>query len=226
MQQLAAKTVLVTSADQYMGPPIADLFEEHGASITRDTGAAYDADAVIRLFADGVPDIMVANLAEPPLPAPVDAITDSQWQQLFDSLVHPLMRLVRAVAGPMKERGHGKVIAVTSAAPLRGIPHASAYCAARGAQNSFIRAAGLELAKANIQVNAIAQNYVRNNTYYPDDLLDRETFKAHLQQLVPTKAVAEARETAELALYLAGPHSTHMVGQIIPFAGGWSTTTG
>lgn len=226
MQLLAARSALVTSADRYMGPPIADLFEEHGASVTRDSGSAYDAETVIRLFDGGVPDIMVANLAEPPLPSPVDAITDSQWHQLFDSLVHPLMRLVRAAAGPMKERGHGKIIAVTSAAPLRGIPHASAYCAARGAQNSFIRAAGLELAKANVQVNAIAQNYVRNDTYYPDEMLERERFKSHLQQMVPTKAVAQARETAQLALYLAGPHSTHMVGQIIPFAGGWSTTTG
>ncbi len=83
-----------------------------------------------------------------------------------------------------------------------------------------------ELAKFNIQVNAIAQNYVRNNTYYPDDLLEQDKFNKHLQQMVPSKRVAESRETAELALYLAGPHSTHMVGQILPFAGGWTTTTG
>lgn len=226
MRQLSAKKVLVTSADQYMGPAIADLFEQQGASVTRDIGVCYDKQDVIRLFADDVPDIMVANLSKPPLPAQVDAITDGQWQELFDALVHPLMCLVRGVAGPMKKRGHGKIIAVTSAAPLRGIPHASAYCAARGAQNSFVRAVGLELAKANVQVNAIAQNYVRNNTYYPDDMLEKDSFKSHLQQMVPSKTVAQSRETAQLALYLAGPHSTHMVGQVIPFAGGWSTTTG
>ncbi len=76
----------------------------------------------------------------------------------------------------MKERQSGKIVAVTSAAPLRGIPNTSGYCAARGAQNAFIRAIGLELAKFNIQVNAIAQNYVRNETYYPDTLLQNEKF--------------------------------------------------
>ena len=136
------------------------------------------------------------------------------------------MRLVRAVSGTMKQRGHGKIVAITSAAPLRGIPHASAYCAAREAQNSFLRAAGLELAKFDIQVNAIAQNHVRNYTYYVDELLEQDRFNKHLQQIVPTKRVAEARETAELAMYLAGPHCTHLFGQFFPTAGGWTTTTG
>ena len=226
MVSLVNKTALITSAGRYMGPAIAELFEQCGATVVRDNGEFYHAQELDQLLDAGIPDIIIANLAEPPLATTVDAIVDEDWQRLFDKLVHPLMRLVRAVSRPMKQRGHGKIIAVTSAAPLRGIPHASAYCAARGAQNSFLRAAGLELARFNIQVNAIAQNYVRNDTYYPDELLDKDTFVKHLQQMVPTKRVAEARETAELALYLVGPHSTHMVGQILPLAGGWTTTTG
>jgi len=141
-------------------------------------------------------------------------------------ILHGTMHCSRAVLPGMIERGGGKIIAITSAAPLRGIPHAAAYCAARGAQNAFIRATGLELAKFNIQVNAIAQNYIRNDTYYPDDMLESPKFQQHLQQMVPTKRVAEARETAQLALYLASPHCTHMVGQVLPLAGGWATTTG
>jgi 2-keto-3-deoxy-L-fuconate dehydrogenase len=224
-QQLSNKSVLVTSANRYMGPAIADLFEEAGARVIRDHGKLY-SDAEIRPLVAEVPDIIVINLSEPPLPAVVDMIEDGQWHTLFDALVHPMMRIVRATAGPMKLRGQGKIIAVTSAAPLRGIPNTSGYCAARGAQNAFIRAAGLELAKYNIQVNAIAQNYVRNDTYYPDNMLEDEAFKAHLKRMVPTKKVAESRETAELALYLASEHCTHMVGQILPLAGGWATTTG
>ena len=50
------------------------------------------------------------------------------------------------------------------------------YCAARGAQNAFIKAVGLELARDQIQVNAIAQNYINNDTYYPDDLIEIRSF--------------------------------------------------
>jgi 2-keto-3-deoxy-L-fuconate dehydrogenase len=154
---------------------------------------------------------------------PVQDIGNENWNLLFDSLVHPLMYLVRAVTPQMLDRKCGKIIAVTSAAPLRGIPNNAAYCAARGAQNGFIKAVGLELARSNIQVNAIAQNYINNNTYYPDDILENEKFLEHVKRNVPTSKVGAASETAQLAAYLSREDCSHMVGQIIPLAGGWST---
>jgi len=47
-----------------------------------------------------------------------------------------------------------------------------------------------------------------------------------LKDFVPTKKVADGAETAELALSLASDLCTHLVGQVIPFSGGWATTTG
>jgi len=44
------------------------------------------------------------------------------------------------------------------------------------------------------------KNYVRNNTYFPDDLLENERFQQNLKQFVPAKRLAESVETAELAL--------------------------
>jgi 2-keto-3-deoxy-L-fuconate dehydrogenase len=221
------KTVLVTSANRYMGPVIATRFEDEGAEVIRSEDRLLDQESVDKLLKQaGNIDVLIANFAEPPRAAPVDEISDEDWFVLFDTLVHPLMRTVRAFSKGMKERKKGKIIAVTSAAPLRGIPNTSGYCAARGAQNTFIRAVGIELAKNNVQVNAIAQNYVSNETYYPDELIANKKFMAHLKGFVPTKKVADAEETAELALYLASDRCTHIVGQVIPFAGGWTTTTG
>ena len=66
-------------------------------------------DAQVIALLDPLPDILVVNLAEPPRAASVDEITDADWEKLFEALVHPLMRLVRAAAGPMKARGYGKI---------------------------------------------------------------------------------------------------------------------
>ncbi len=154
---------------------------------------------------------------------PVQKIENADWNKLFDSLVHPLMYLIRAITPQMIERQSGKIIAVTSAAPVKGIANNAAYCAARGAQNGFIKAVGLELARSNVHVNAIAQNYINNNTYYPDDILDNEKFLGHVKRNVPTNKVGAASETAELAAYLSSGKCNHMVGQIIPLAGGWVT---
>ena len=79
------------------------------------------------------------------------------------------------------------------------------------------------MARSNIQINAIAQNYINNDTYYPDDILGDEKFINHLKRNVPTNKIGSSEETAELAAYLANEKSNHMVGQILPLAGGWTT---
>ena len=135
------------------------------------------------------------------------------------------MSLVRHFAPAMAGAGAGKIIALTSAAPLRGIPGSAAYCAARGAQNAFIKAVGLEFADRNVQINAIAQNYVSNPVYYPDDLVATERFQKHLARNVPRGRIATADEQAAFACFLASDESDFFVGQIFPFSGGWATNS-
>ena len=221
---MTQRTALITCVERYMGKAIQEKFESSGIRVvTRGYPMTSQQECEELIASAGEIDILVANLAEPPMTGPVQNIANDDWNKLFDALVHPLMYLVRAAVPQMLERKSGKIIAVTSAAPLKGIANNSAYCAARGAQNGFIKAIGLELARSNVQANAIAQNYINNNTYYPDDILDNEKFLDHVKRNVPTNKVGAAEETAELAAYLASEQCTHMVGQVIPLAGGWVT---
>jgi 2-keto-3-deoxy-L-fuconate dehydrogenase len=222
--RLQNQRALVTQAAEYMGPAIVELFRNEGAEVIADTTdlrAAGACEHAIKRAGDI--SILIANLAHLPLPAPVGEVRDADWHGLFDALVHPLMRLVRAAAPRMLASRRGKIVAITSAAPLRGIANTSAYCAARGAQNAFVRAVGLELAPHNVQFNAVAQNYVKNDTYYPKDLIASERFQRHLERNVPVRRVAEGWESAELTLFLASDKSDFLSGQVIPFAGGWVT---
>ncbi len=221
---MTTRRALITCDGRYMGSAIKEKFESLGiAVVTGGYPMTTQTECEALISAAGQVDILIANLAEPPMTGPVQDIENTDWNKLFDSLVHPLMYLIRAVTPQMLDRQAGKIIAVTSAAPLKGIANNTAYCAARGAQNGFIKAVGLELARSNIQVNAIAQNYINNNTYYPDDILDNEKFLAHVKRNVPTNKIGPANETAELAAYLASEDCSHMVGQVIPLAGGWVT---
>lgn len=224
--RLKNKRVLITQCGDYMGPAIAQLFAHEGALIDARPGSVPAADAFAGYVSQNADiDILVANLAHAPCNSPTADIQDADWEGMFDTMVHPLMRLIRHFAPLMAERGHGKIVAITSAAPLRGLPGSAAYCAARGAQNAFIRATGLEFAAANVQINAIAQNYVSNPEYYPDELVASERFQNHLKRNVPIRRIAKAEESAELALFLASNNSDFMVGQVVPFAGGWATNT-
>ena len=221
------KRVLITQVDAYMGEPIAEVFTELGAEVIRSVAPLDSPDTADAVVAEaGEIDVLIANLAETRWwNALVSDIKDEEWFQYFDEIVHPLMRIVRAVSPQMIERGAGKIVAVTSAAPLRGIPKATGYCAARGAQNAFVRAAGLELARNNIQFNAIAQNYVENKTYYPPEMLADEGLMKRMLKVIPAGRLGKGDETAWFAAFLASNYSDFFVGQVFPFSGGWVTST-
>ena len=57
-------------------------------------------------------------------------------------------------------------------------------------------------------------------------MLADKAMMERMLKVVPAKRLGKGRESAELALFLSSEHSDFIVGQIIPFAGGWVTTTG
>ena len=113
------------------------------------------------------------------------------------------------------------MVAMTSSSPLRRMkPHATPYVTARAAQNAFVRSAGHELARSGVRLNAIAQNFVANDTYHPAELSEHERFLARLDREVPAARLGRPTETAELALFLAGDASSFIFGQVISQDGG------
>ena len=222
--RLEGKRILVTSCTTYMGPPIVELFRAEGADVVADPGSLLGAPEPDELVErTGHVDAVVANLDLPAYGARLADITDERWVEGFDAMVHPLMRLVRAASRQMVERGSGSIVAITSSSPQRRMtPHAISYVAARAAQNAFVRSAGHELAAHGVRLNAIAQNFVENDTYYPPSIMENERFRERLRTEVPARRLGRPHETAELALYLAGDTSTFLFGQVVSNDGGWS----
>ena len=222
--RLTNQRILVTSAESYMGPPIVELFRSEGAEVITDVSPLLDpAEPAALLERAGDIDVLVANLDLPASTARVRDIDDADWQSGFDAMVHPLMRLVRAASAGMVDRGNGSIVAITSSSPLRRMrPQAISYVTARAAQNAFVRSAGHELAGHGVRLNAIAQNFVENETYYPPAIMENPKFVERLTAEVPAKRLGTPEETAELALFLASEQSSFIAGQIISQDGGWS----
>jgi 2-keto-3-deoxy-L-fuconate dehydrogenase len=221
-QILLGKRVLVTHADAFMGPVLCEVFASHGATVIPSSDPLVSADAPGAIVAvAGHVDILVANLA---IPAPTTAateVTDEEWNDTFSALVHPLPRLFRAVLPSMIERRSGKILVMGSASALRGMKRTSTYSAARGAQLAYVQAVGVEVAPHNVQVNAIAQNFVDNPTYFPPDVQSNPRFQERLKREVPLGRLVGAREDAEFAAYLCSEPASCFVGQVFPVCGGW-----
>jgi len=222
-QRLAGKRVVVTQADDYMGPATVELFRAEGAEVLADTSDLTRSGACEGLIAAaGQVDVLIANLASPNYTGtPVTAIDDDIWANVFDVMVHPLHRLTRAVLPQMTARQSGKIVVYGSAVALKGMKTVAAYSAARAAQVGYVQSVGVEVAPHNVQVNLIAQNYVENPVYYPPALRAKESFQQSLRRQVPLGRLATAHEDALFALFLASTESDFFVGQAIPFTGGW-----
>lgn len=223
MVNLSHKRILVTQANDFMGPAICKCLSACGADVIADTQmltAPHASQAVID--AAGPIDALVINLALPAPATPVTQIEESEWQQVFEVMVDPLPRLLRAVVPGMKARGGGKILVMGSASALRGMKRAASYSAARGAQLAFVQAVGVELAPDNIQVNAIAQNFVDNPTYFPPHVQANPKFQERLQREVPLGRLVSAEEDASFVAYLCSDAARCFVGQVFPLSGGWA----
>ena len=215
--------ILVTQADVFMGSALCQALAAHGAEVLSDTRDLSAVDAPLRMVQQHGPvDVLLVNLAVPAPSTPVAEVDEEEWKHMFDTMVHPLPRLVKAVLPQMQARGHGKILVMGSASALRGMKRASSYSAARGAQLAYVQAIGVELAAMNIQVNAIAQNFVDNPTYFPPEVQANPRFIERMKREVPLGRLVKAEEDAEFAAYLCSRHADCFVGQVFPVSGGWA----
>ena len=223
MGRLAGKRVLITQADDYMGPITQQVFAEEGADVIADSSDLTDpARAAALIEETGHIDVLVANLAAPAnLGVAAAEMPEDVWQTMFDVMVHPLHRLTKAVLPQMVERQKGKILVYGSATGVKGMAGITAYSSARHAQVGYVRSTGAEIAGHNIQMNLIAQNFVENPVYFPPQFTETPEFKELLKG-VPAGRLATAREDAMFAVFLASDESDFFVGQAIPFSGGWA----
>lgn len=221
---LEGRRVLITEADRFMGPALVAAFRAHGADLIASAESLLDPAAPAKIVAAAGPiDALVVNLGCPaPSTAAVEA-SDAEWRAVFAALVDPLPRLVRAVLPPMIERRAGKVLVMGSASALRGMRRASTYSAARAAQLGYVQSVGVEVAPFNVQVNAIAQNFVDNPTYFPPQVQANPKFQERLKREVPLGRLVSADEDAGFAVYLCSEAANCFVGQVFPLSGGWVT---
>lgn len=219
---LTGKRILVTQAGEFMGPALCEVLAEQGATVLR-SDAALDAPGAAEEAVHGAGgfDALVLNLAIHAPTTPATQVDEAEWRSVFAALVDPLPRLVAAAVPVLAARGGGKILVMGSAAALRGMKRASTYSAARGAQLAYVQAVGVELAPLNIRVNAIAQNFVDNPTYFPPAVQANPRFQERLAREVPLGRLVAAREDALFAAYLCSDAADCFVGQVFPVCGGW-----
>jgi 3-oxoacyl-[acyl-carrier protein] reductase len=124
--------------------------------------------------------------------------------------------MTRAVVPGMIERGHGKVINMSSQLGLRGAANMAGYCATKAGVLGLTRALARELIPFGIHVNAIAPGPVATPM---TEGVPQETLDAIYAEL-PIHRLAKAEEIAPTAVMLATADGAYYVGATLNVSGG------
>lgn len=203
--RLHGKVALVTGAGPGLGGVIAGAMAREGARVVVcdiDEGAL--ASTAQRLSALGI----------------VSSLSDDDWLKWWGVNMHGVFFCTRAALRLMEPQRSGKIINIASVAGLGAASaHSPGYAATKAGVISLTRTTALDVAGANIHVNAIACGGVLTPPF--EDYLARTTEeqKARLMQMLPLGRLGRPEEYASLAVYLASDEH-YLIGQVISPNGG------
>jgi len=244
------KTVIVTGAAHGFGRAIAQAFASRGARVhvcdlneagltetvalcggstvahvldVGDRSAVQEAVANIEA-ADGVVDILVNNAGgvRGQVGRPIEEISESDWQTIFDVNLSGAFFMTQAVAPGMKKQKFGRVINISSGAGLGiSLTGIQAYASAKAGQIGLTRQLAHELGPWNITVNNVAPGFVLSN---PTTERQWEAMGTEGQRLlldnIALKRLGRPDDIANMVLFFASDHAQWISGQVISVDGG------
>ncbi len=164
-------------------------------------------------------DILVNNAGVYPF-VPFDKMTYEQWKSVLSVNLDGIFNVTSAALPYMIKKKYGKIISIASIAGVEvGFPNLVHYCTTKAGVMGFTKGAALDLAKYNINVNAIAPGAIKTPGVVKG--LDKKTM-AGLVQVIPEKRMGKPIDIAETAAFLASDASEYITGQTIVVDGGYT----
>jgi 3-oxoacyl-[acyl-carrier protein] reductase len=145
-------------------------------------------------------------------------MTPEEWNKVINTNLGGVFNFCHEVAFGMMQRRAGRIINISSVAADYVNPGQTNYAASKGAINSFTRALAVELAKRGVTVNAVAPGFVETDMSAPV----RNKAGDRLLKYIPMRRYGTPEDIAKVAVFLAGPDSDYITGQILTVDGGLS----
>ena len=185
------------------------------------TDQAAVSDGVAALVAEhGVPDVLVNN-AGIQRRAPFNDFDPADWDDIVAANLSSAFYVSQQITRGMAERGSGKVINIGSVQSMLARQTIAPYTATKGGLVMLTKGMAADLARFNIQVNAISPGYFA--TEMNKALVEDEAFNAWVINRTPAQRWGKFEELVGTLVYLASDASSFVSGQNIFVDGGMTS---
>ncbi|CAN5580623.1 3-oxoacyl-[acyl-carrier-protein] reductase [soil metagenome] len=141
------------------------------------------------------------------------------WKTVLDTNLTGSFYFCKAVAMQMLGQKYGRIVNLSSIAATHVNVGQTNYAASKGAINSFTRGLAAELARKNVNVNAVAPGFIETEmTEAVRNMAGADTLK----KMIPARRLGKPEDIAGVVLFLCSPAAAYVTGQVITVDGGLS----
>ncbi|KIT17816.1 SDR family oxidoreductase [Jannaschia aquimarina] len=212
--------VLIADLNGDDAEALAEELEQHATEADVSDGASVGAMVreAQRLF--GEVDILVNNAGITHLPAPMEEVSESDFDRVFAVNCKSVYLTARHAVPLMKARGAGAILNVASTAGVSPRPRLNWYNASKGWMITATRAMAVELAPEGVRVNAL--NPVAGETPLLKSFMGEDTpeIRAKFLSTIPLGRFSTPEDMGNAACFLCSDEASMITGVCMQVDGG------